>query len=278
MSAFAADTVDKDSEYYKVYQGALKIQETGTEGYSAIIKCAKAGEDVELSRAAVKVVILAMKKRGSKSIKTFAGAVLKKFPGEGMLDFLKEEPLATPCKRCKGTGKITARLKCRACGGKRYIRSKAAVVSELVKSLKDLIAVAPELARERGIYIGVGAQPQKGARRNPEDKDFMPKTDDEFALREILNYLKMQERRSSSDIYKKCTIEKIEGKWTLKIYAGRDFFKMSKSLREQTTDGFYKFWVLRAKSNGLGKDVNLQILSASRKIVGGNKGTDVWVK
>ena len=270
MSAFAVDTVDKESEYYKVYQGALKIQETGTEGYSAIIKCAKTGEDVELSRAAVKVIILAMKKRGSKSIKTFAVAILKKFPDEGMLDFLKEEPLAMPCKRCKATGKISARLKCSACRGRRYISSKAAVASEFVKSLKDLVAVAPELARERGIYIGVGSKPQK--------EDFTPKTNEEFALLEIVNHLKMQEKRSSSDIYEKCTADKIDGKWTLKIYAGRDFMKMSKTLREQTTDGFYRFWVLRASSNGLGKNVNLQILSTSGKIVGGNKGTDIWVK
>ena len=89
-SLFASTEINRDNIYHQDYEAALKVRDNKIEGYRAIIKCAKSGDDIELSRAAVKVIILAMKKRRSKSITSFAKEVLKKFPGENMLGFLRE--------------------------------------------------------------------------------------------------------------------------------------------------------------------------------------------
>ncbi|NQZ59242.1 MAG: hypothetical protein HRT88_17450, partial [Lentisphaeraceae bacterium] len=225
MISAAADEVDTQNEYYKVYQAALQVQDHKNKGYTAIIKYVKTGSDVELSRAAVKVIILAMKKRRSKALTSFARGVLKKFPSENMLGFLKEEPLAKICKKCKGTGKLTARLKCGTCRGKRYIISTVAVPGELSKAIKNLIKLTPQLAVDNGFYIGVGPKPGKSAK--VDDESFLPVTDADYAKAEFLNYLKVQERRSQSDIYKSCSVLKLAGKWTLQIIAGKDLLKMN---------------------------------------------------
>ena len=193
-----------------------------------------------------------------------------------MLGFLKEEPLAKLCKECKGTGKLTARLKCSTCRGKKYISSAAAVAGELTKAIKDLIELTPQLAVDNGLYIGVGPKPDKSVKA--ENENFTPVTDADYAKAEFLNYLKIQERRSLSDIYKSCSVVKLAGKWTLQLIAGKDLLKMNKELRQQTVDGLYKFWVLRASSNGLGQNVNLQIITPAGEIVGGNKANVIWVK
>ena len=270
--------VDKDSEYYKVYRAALKVQQNNGEGFSTIIKCAKYGDDVELSRAAVKVIILAMKKRGSKSITTFAKDVLKKFPGENMLGFLKEEPLAKLCSKCGGTGKATEKLKCSACQGKKYIITKEAVNKEYINAVKELVEAAPALAAAKGIYIGVDSKPVKKDPFAELDDDSTPKTDADYATLEVINYLKMQEKRSQEDICSNVEIKKVENQWTLILIAGKDYLTMSKDHREQVAEGFYKFWVLRAGRNRLRGSVNMQILTPDGTLIAQNKGKEIWVK
>ncbi|NQZ59966.1 MAG: hypothetical protein HRT88_21140, partial [Lentisphaeraceae bacterium] len=243
---FASPEINRDNIYYQVYEAALKVRDDKNEGYSTIIKCAKTGEDIELSRAAIKVVILAMKKRRSKAITSFAKTVLTKFPGENMLGFLKETPLAKSCKKCRGSGKNRARQKCPACRGKKYISLSTAVPAELIKAIETLIKITPQLAADNGLYIGVSPKPNNTIKNDGDN--FTPVTDADYAKAELLNYLKMQEKRSQSDIYKKCSVVKLQGKWTLLIIAGKDLLKMNKEVRQQTVDGFYKFWVLRAGS------------------------------
>ena len=64
----------------------------------------------------------------------------------------------------------------------------------------------------------------------------------------------------------------------LEAHLDPDASELEPADRERLVDGFYKFFVMRAGSNGLGKKVDLVMLGTDGSKIGGNNDTETWVK
>jgi len=211
----AKKELDKDNIYYEVYHAAVKVEKSDNSGIKELIRYCYKGGDLELTKAVSKAMALGMKNTSSKSLPGFAAKMNKKYPTDGLFDFMQQEPLQVDCakcdgsgedakkctecrdgkcRNCKGTGRFAytglgnkiedkpcpvckekttcikcdgtqeEKFRCRSCYGRKVRFVKAAVASEYVKALKYVLTLAPKLADDKGIYIGVGVDKAELAR------------------------------------------------------------------------------------------------------------------
>jgi hypothetical protein len=237
------------------------------------------------------------------------------------------------CKQCKGE-KVTKK-DCRVCASKGTRFNSGILSAQYKEAVQYLIDAAPQLAKDDGLYIGVGDNPlalarldalrsakaervrmrqEQAAREEAEEtarldmrrqkkaereaaKEAADKAKMEaeegvivteipesgtnpnltHAVLEVRNYLNVQEKRSKSNIYEKCSGSFVKGRPTLVIEVSDGFQNSARSYREQVAEGFYRFWKLRAQQNGVGTNVILE-LEYDGSTVGVCKDDDIKIK
>lgn len=86
------------------------------------------------------------------------------------------------------------------------------------------------------------------------------------AVLEVKNYINAQERRTKSNLYNKASGRFENSMPTLQMEISQELMNKEKSLRNQILNGFKKFWVLRARQNGLRGKAQIEFSYQNEKI------------
>lgn len=132
--------INKDSNYFKIYEAAKQAKNSKVEGIVTLYKLSlEKYDDPKVNKMLIKSTLLGMIKGGSKAIRSYSLAVDSKFIALEPMAFLGKAPFQVKCVKCTGHGFLKLRCKdcfkgvCKNCKGTKQISYKGLGRDVIVK-------------------------------------------------------------------------------------------------------------------------------------------------